>query len=157
MNIDEYQSYVANGMLYVVPTRQLTGSGGIISVDSILMAPISLPLQERSAAETLKLIQSGVSKSTGYTIGLGEAPVGSLVNTRVSIGASAEPARDVLARLFASISRGPLSYRLYFDPGRRYYMLNVHSVQREQMTGVPPTLGTQSQPSATNSHWSKKQ
>jgi hypothetical protein len=117
----DYKVESANGVLYIAPT-----------LNPKLSSNISFPFQERSAAEALNLIVGGCSKAGGVKIGIGMAPLNALLMDRVMIGASNEPARDVLARLFAGMSHAGgsmFSYHVYFDPGLRYYMLNIHGVQ----------------------------
>lgn len=133
----------ANGMFYVTPTRILGANGVMRDVTSPLMAVVTFPNAERTVAETAQAIFDEVHKATGLRIVVGTFPF--FPTQMVTFGASREPARDALARLFAQTAGGRLSYRLNFDPKpdrmRIFdYALNV------QPTGyvspmAPPGLG----------------
>src|SRR5206468_12311110 len=87
-----------------------------------------VPYEQRNGIDTVEAILDTVYKSTGLRIVVGNLPF--WPTQMVSFGASGEPARDALARLFAQTASGPLSYRLVFDPTpdrmRTFdYMINV--------------------------------
>lgn len=133
----------ANGMLYVTPTKVLGANGAMRDVTSPMTAVVTVPNAQRTVAEAAQTIFDAVNQATGLRIVIGTFPF--WPKDVVNFGASAEPARDALARLFAQTGRGPFSYRLTFDPKpdpmRIFdYMINV------QLAGyvspvAPPGLG----------------
>lgn len=112
-------------------------SGNTAPVRAVLSTPITLPLQQRNAAETLDLILAAVSKASGFKIGVGSVPMNALAMGQVTIGANQEPASRVLARLLNALlgygtvlpaSSPALSYRVLYDVQLKYYMFNVVEV-----------------------------
>jgi len=125
-----------NSGLSVVPIRTLGADGSAILVTSPMTSPITIPSAQRIMADTVMAILDAVSKSTGKKIAIGSFPL--MPGPLVSFGASNEPARDALARLFAQVGWRQ-SYRLLFDPKadthRSFdYMINF------QQTGYAPPL-----------------
>lgn len=115
----------ANGMLYVIPTRVLGANGSLRELRSPMTTLITIPYGERSAIETVAAILAAVSKATRVRMDVGSLPF-SPAQT-VGFGAVDEPARDALARLFAKLTKSPVSYRLLFDPVMAY-MFNVRTI-----------------------------
>src|SRR5207245_4976140 len=80
----------------------IQSAGGAYSIaptqGSILVAPVTLPLQRRTGAETLQLLLNQVSKTSGFHVGFGMVPLNGMANTRVTIGARGEADTEVLAR-----------------------------------------------------------
>jgi hypothetical protein len=118
----------ANGMVYITPTKVLGANGSMRDVTSPLTATVTLPNAKRTIAETAQAILDAASKASRVTIVIGSFPF--FQTDVVTFGATAEPARDALARLFAQTGKGQFSYRLLFDPKpdtmRTFdYMLNV--------------------------------
>lgn len=151
-NTTEYDADSANGMLYVYPKRTVKATGELAAVQPVMLTPISLPFQERSGAEMLQAIVEATSTACGYKIAVGMAPVAALMRTRVTMGASAQPARDVLAGLLAALSnsaRPLLAYHLYFEPQSRFYMLNIRAAPVPAESPAPVPYPTPS----SNSHW----
>jgi hypothetical protein len=152
-----------DGVLFVEPS-QLRADGITREAPSVLSARITIPVMRRTAMESLNSIVDQVSKASGFRIVLGTVPMGTLAVTEVSIGANNEPAKFVLAKLFAamrlaessqpvvpsaglSLSLARLSYRLLFEPQLRYYALNIHPVQVDEnrptrsLPTSPPSSG----------------
>lgn len=137
----------ANGTVYVTPTKILGANGAVRAVTSPLMTPISVPYAKRTVEETAQAIFDAVYSATGQKIVIGTFPF--WPTDTVSFGVNTEPARDALASLFALAGRGPLSYRLTFDPRpdsmRIFdYMINVQPagfVSPAAPSGLGPILG----------------
>jgi hypothetical protein len=139
----EFKIEQANGMIYVTPTKVLAANGSIRDVVSPMTALVTVPYARRNVAETAEAIFDALYKATGLRIVIGTFPFWS--TDVVSFGAAQEPARAALARLFAQTGRGPLSYRLTFDPRpdpmRIFdYMINVQQTGYASPT-APPGLG----------------
>lgn len=138
----------ANGMLYVSPTKVLGANGTMRDVTSPMMSPVTIPSARRTVAETAQAIFDAVYKATGLRIEIGTFPF--WPTDVVTFGVSGELARDALANLFAQTGKGPLSYRLTFDPRpdsmRVFdYMINVQRtgyVSPMAPPGFGPIVGT---------------
>jgi hypothetical protein len=133
----------ANGAVYVTPTKILVANGIVRAVTSPLVRPISVPYAKRTVAETAEVIFDAVYKATGKKIVIGTFPF--WPTDTVSFSVSTEPAGDALADLFALADRGPLSYRLTFDPKpdsmRVFdYMMNVQPAGYVS-PAAPPSVG----------------
>jgi len=116
------------GELYVTAAKVRGADGVMRAVTSPLAAPVTIPETQRTLIETVGAILDGVNQVTGVRIVTGSFPIWPL--PKVSFGASDEPARDALTRLFARMPGAPWSYRLIFEPGldqRRDadYVLNI--------------------------------
>jgi hypothetical protein len=151
-----YTSTSLNGAFYIVPAQFRNASGVMTNVTPALDATITLPAAERSAADTLDLVLQQASQVAGVNIALGGAPAGLLATSRVTISAANEAARSVLGRLFLTLASqkmpdgsaaSRLAYHLYYDPGLKYYLLNVHGVPGSQPSSAP----AQPQPPAVTS------
>jgi hypothetical protein len=110
----DFQLEQANGMIYVVPTKILGSGGSLLPVTSPMMTPVTIPNGQRSICDTAQAILDAVSTANGLRIFVGALPF--WPGDVVSFGANGETARDALARLFAQVGQGTLSYRLLFDP-----------------------------------------
>ncbi len=144
----EFKVEQANGMVYLTPTKVLGADGAMHDVVSPLATLVTIPSAERNIADTLQAILDEVNKGTRSNITIGW--VRFWPTQRVTFAASREPARDALARLFAQVGAGQLSYRLIFDPVpdkmRIFdYALNVRAVAHNAArpapirTGKPPS------------------
>ncbi len=148
-----YRSTLSNGAFYITPMQVRDASGALINVLPALDTKVTLPLKDRTAAETLEAVLQQVSQGSGGKIGLGSAPLNLMLSAHVNMTAASETARSVLGRMFltlasqtmpdGSVASG-LAYHLYYDPGLKYYMLNVHKVPGPQSSVAP----VQAQPAA---------
>jgi len=123
----------------IVPTGVRSAAGVVVADRSPLETLISFPNIQRNAMDTLKLICNNVSIATGKTITLGMLPK-DLSQQQIQMGTNAEPARDVLARLFDgrtwadshNIAKIPkLSWALLYGPDLEIYGLNVRIVMAD--------------------------
>ena len=113
---------------HIIPAKIKNGSGEWVDQGSILDIPITFPKQERSVYITLKTITEALSQATQTKVGLNTGPVVNLfINTLTTQGASGEPARDILVRALESTGRR-FSWSLLYDPGVKWFFLNVQSV-----------------------------
>jgi hypothetical protein len=85
----------------------------------------------RDGIETLKVIVGEVQRTTGKKVTLGMLPLNKLFQLEIKMGASDEVARDVLIR-FAKDTNIGLSWRLFYDPGLKWFALNMHRVSDGQ-------------------------
>jgi len=80
----------------------------------VLDTRISLAREERSAADTINLIARLLSAKSGYNIEAGWMAVNLLNQTRVNLGGSEQPARELLMQV-ASATRFLMTWRLRYD------------------------------------------
>jgi hypothetical protein len=109
---DEFKIIEGNGGFEVVPVRYRNSAGMIVGLHTVLDTPISIPAEDRTPQETVKAILQAVKASSGVDIIPGAiAAVPNRTNptnerrpvSKLNFGAANEPARDVLARLFAQL------------------------------------------------------
>jgi hypothetical protein len=127
----------------VAPSAVRDERGRTVPVQSVLNKVIELPYQERNAYELLKLILEQVGKDQPFKIGVATAPWQMFASRNVTSGGVAgQTAAEAIDQLFVELSRnGPndprttsrMSYQLNYDPGIRWYALNVATVR-----WVPP-------------------
>ena len=126
----------AGTSFHVIPSQVRTSAGQLAPKGSILDAAITISDKERDGVQTLEAICDAVAHSAGVRIGVGTIPFNMLRQTRIHLTASEESARSVLVRALAGMHRN-VSWRLFYDPGLRLYVLNVHVVQTRERTPGP--------------------
>jgi hypothetical protein len=112
---------------HVVPRQVKNSRGEWVDQNSILDLPISFPERQRTVFETLETILKAVSQEAGIRVGVGTAPMNTLIRIQTTQGASSEIARDVLIRTLES-TKHKLSWRLLYSPGQKLYALNLRGV-----------------------------
>lgn len=115
-------------VLHIIPMQVRDSSGFLVNIDSILDTPITFPAQERKVNTTLELITNAVSQVKGIKFIIGMAPMNLLDRTFYSGGANNEKAKDVLVRALKA-TNGKLSWRIFYDPGLKWYALNIHEIR----------------------------
>jgi hypothetical protein len=104
----------------------------------------TFPAQARAAASTLSLILTTLSQELGGKVGLANLPMLAFANKSATLGASGEPASAVLVRVFEQLSvprpASSYSYHLLFDPGVKYYMLDISAVAPGRSDANTPAL-----------------
>jgi hypothetical protein len=119
-------------MLHIIPTAAQGETGqSIQDGPALLDARITFDEQVRDGIETLKVIVGEVQRTTGKKVTLGMLPLNKLFQLEIKMGASDEVARDVLIR-FAKDTNIGLSWRLFYDPGLKWFALNMHRVSDGQ-------------------------
>jgi hypothetical protein len=102
------------------------------TVTPAMETKISFPAQARDARETLSLILDAVTKLVGIKVGLANLPMVAFANRSVTSGAADEAANIVLVRLFEQLSsagQSNYSYHLFYDPGLKYYLMDIAAIQ----------------------------
>ncbi|RKG57256.1 hypothetical protein D7X30_21205 [Corallococcus sp. AB011P] len=122
------------------PRFRLVQAGGLWHVTpeqgSPLETPLTLPRQERSLGELLRLLCAEVSKQSGTQVELGST-AGLPLESRVTLEAvTREPARAVLARLLNTPPRRA-AWTLKTQGPERKFILSPHRIFR--LTGGTPT------------------
>jgi hypothetical protein len=114
-------------LLHVVPRKMTGPSGKLETVTPILDTIITVAPKKRSAFELLQEVCDTVSASTKEKVVVGTTPINLMMNETTAIGGSNETARSVLERLVLGIDE-PLSWQLFYDPGLKWYVVNIHVV-----------------------------
>jgi putative peptidoglycan binding protein len=117
---------------HVFPTEVRTTSGSLLPQAALLDNIVNIPNQKRTYTKMLDEIIDQVSNLSGYRVMGGNFPVNAffvLQNHEENYGADNRPARQALAELL-----GPsYLWYLFYVPGDRMYVLNIHS------KAVPPS------------------
>jgi len=117
-------------VIHVIPTAVKNTAGALTPQESVLDAVISLPAEDRTGMQLLDAICVSVSQATETRVVVGTIPLNLFVKRRTQRGAANQKARDVLATMLEDIKSGTnLSWRLFYDPGMRMYVLNIHQVR----------------------------
>jgi hypothetical protein len=113
------------GAFFIEPTAHHSSSGSIVPTQPVLDTPVSISLQEVADIQALDAILQQVSQKTGFKIadGMGTLGLAGPLSPKVSITATSEPAKFVLARLLGNRR----SYIMLFDPNQRYYGFNIRN------------------------------
>lgn len=126
-----FRALTEGAAFHVVPTRFVNDAGVIVEYISLLESMISLEPGERTVLEVVRSIVAAVGTETGARIVVGAAPL-NILQLRVRVDSSTQRARTLLDRYLASTQR-QISWRLFYDPGMKLHVLNLH--------GVPNTAG----------------
>jgi len=124
----DYAVEQKGGRIYVFPTQTLSANGIERDVMPVMSTPITFPVADREVVDTLQLIADSISKKAGVRVILAGQPFSN--DPRVTLGADAQPAREVLARLFEQY--GELPYYALYNPEARVYYLNFIPVRTSQ-------------------------
>ena len=113
-------------MFHVVPAQVRDISGKWVQQTPILDTPITLYVEQQDYHQLIEAIVAEVSKASGEKVVLYDdqfAP--SFANRIGRVNATNQPARDVLMTALHAMS-DRFTYRLLYDPGVKYYGLNLH-------------------------------
>jgi hypothetical protein len=122
---------------HVVPTRARDESGLLAEQSALLDRIISIPRKERSALNMLSEICQQLTLVSGRHVGVGNVPINPLIAYHAELGTNGESARDVLDQLLSRF-QNQMVWQVFFDPGLKWYMLNLHFVTPPSMTFVTP-------------------
>jgi len=120
-------------IMHVIPTTIKNSEGQLVPQESVLDTIISLPAEERSAEQKLESVCSAISRATNIGVVVGTIPTNWFYRYRDQQGAASQKARDVLVNMFETMikdSGANLSWRLFYGPGEKRYVLNVHMVSK---------------------------
>lgn len=113
---------------HIEPVQTRDVNGLWVPVSSLLDRPVSLPEEERTALRTLELIFQQVSAS-GREPRFGTMPRNFLAHARLSIGASGEPAYEVVQRLLDATGRRT-AWQLFCQPLGDPCVFNLRMIGR---------------------------
>jgi hypothetical protein len=114
-------------VLHVIPIASKNGAGTFAQQESVLDAVITLPAEERSSMQMLDAICAAVSQATKTHVEAGMVPLNPFLQHRDQQGAISEKARSVLLNTLERTGTN-MSWRLYYGPGTKRYVLNIHQV-----------------------------
>jgi hypothetical protein len=118
---------LSDGLLHVVPTHFIDPSGKAEPLTPLLSTKIDVSPQRRTGAGLVSEVCQSLSRASGQAVAMGTIPLPLLATHVTTLEAFNETARSVLSRLLREI-RLPLSWQLFYDPGSRGYVLNIHAV-----------------------------
>ncbi|MFN7947559.1 MAG: hypothetical protein U0Z53_19575 [Blastocatellia bacterium] len=117
--------------LHVVPAAIKNKEGKLVPQGSVLDTVISLPAGERTILQKLESLCGAISRATSIPVELGTIPDNWFSRRQNRQGATNQKARDILVNTFATMDHGAnLSWQLFYGPGTRRYILNIHLVRR---------------------------
>ena len=123
---EDFKVEQANGMFYITPTKALSKNGVTVAASSLMALPVTFPAQLLSGADAIQLVLDSVGRAANVKIG--QAAVIFLSDQKVMIGATGEPARDVLSKIVKALTGARVSYRLLSIPqgkGGTDYLLSM--------------------------------
>jgi hypothetical protein len=150
-----YKAVQKNGAVEVIPSQVLGATGVMHGVTPVMSRPVTFPYAERLVLETVQLIVDSASKAAGVRAKMLNVPFDE--SRRVALGATGQPARDVLANLLAKTGGAPKSYQLLYEPNERAYYFNLTPVAAtipDPAGLVPPP--TRQAPAVENPFFIKK-
>lgn len=111
-------------MLHVVPMRLRDPEGEWKPIRPVLDAAVTIPQQSMTLQAFVDALSQQLTSTTGVPVATGVVPYHLFTETKVTIAASKEPARDVLVRAL-NASGARLSWLLLYDAFDRKYVLNI--------------------------------
>jgi hypothetical protein len=117
-----------DGRFAVIGTHIKSDKGEEQTVSSILDTAVSVPVETRSASETLSAILTAVSAKNQTAIGPGSMPINLMLQSTVTVGGQNVPARTLLMQTLSGL-RWKLSWHLYYDADTKSYALNLLHVK----------------------------
>ncbi len=94
------------------------------NIEPMLDTPITIPTEQRSAYEAVKLIVRELSTKSGIQVKLLMGPTNILLQSQVTIGGNDLPARVLLLQTLKATKR-PLLWQLLYDANQPFYGLNI--------------------------------
>lgn len=114
--------------IFVEPSGSHDTNGNTVSVRAALDTPVTVSFQNTVAIQVI----NAIFQQTGAKFQVGAGGVGlSRPFATVSVSASNEPAKYVLARVLSSAYNEPsgtpsrVTYSAFFEPQLRYYVFNI--------------------------------
>jgi hypothetical protein len=115
---------LADGVYDVIGTDVRDAQGADLALGALLDTKITLPVQERSLFDTVKLILNTLSITTGKKVIMMSFPNNTFLRSRVTVGGDHVVARDVLLEALQASTR-PMVWDLAYAPGTQTYILSA--------------------------------
>lgn len=130
-NAGRFRLEKSGQIMHVIPTAIKNIDGELAQQQSVLEAIVSLTAVERTGFEKLNSICAAISQATKIPVMIGTIPKHLFLQHQDQEGAARRTARDVLANMLETVGNGThLSWQLFYDPGLRIYVLNIHQVPK---------------------------
>ncbi len=149
------------GVFFVEPSRQHDNKGNTVAAQAALATPVTVAFQQTVAQQVLDAIFQQVAQKTGVKFQAGSGTLALAKPwTKVSITATNEPAKYVIAKLLAAayhVQPGTppgVSYMALFEPQQRYYVFNMQVDAAALSPPNPPS--PPQQPPTTGQRLGKK-
>ncbi len=127
-NGGKFRMEKGDNIIHVIPTAIKASSGKLAAHKSVLDAVITLPPKERNGLQALEAVCAAVSKATQTRVMVGTIPLNLFLQHKVEHGARSRKARQALVQLLQNVNHGMnLSWQLFYDPGMKIYVLNIHT------------------------------
>jgi hypothetical protein len=127
-----------NGLFHVIPVDTMSRQGKVQAITPLLDTSISISQGQRTGAELVSEICDTLSGATGQNVVMGTTPYNLLAQHLTTIAGVHVTARAMLTQLFTEIN-WPLSWQLFYDPGRHEYVLNIHDVMNKRAGAIHAT------------------
>ncbi|HYO16890.1 MAG TPA: hypothetical protein VE685_27140, partial [Thermoanaerobaculia bacterium] len=145
-NPGRFRLLLREGRFLVVPLAVRDGKGELVDVGPVLDTRITLPGRVRTGYEAVEEVLAAASEAARVRISPGLAPLRLLDSWRGFLEADREPARDILLRAFTGVEAGAggrkLVWQLFYDPGQRWYFLNMTLAGEPAGTADPAGKGS---------------
>jgi hypothetical protein len=92
-------------------------------VKPLLDTMITIPAQERTTIDSIRLVLRAISEKSGYKVEVGTGPINTVMASS-KIGGQERPAREILAKL-AGATPLPLVWILLYDADNAMYFVNL--------------------------------
>jgi len=112
--------------LHIVPGQLKDSSGKWMAAEPILDTKIDLPSAERTRIETIQALVAAINGASKTQVRLGMLAMPGKQD-RLTLGASGEPARQILEKALAGLAP-KASWRLLYDRTTDQYLLNLHYI-----------------------------
>ena len=127
-NDDEFKLITSGSTFHVVPASNLNAFNARVARSSRLDTRVTVAHSDRDVFATIEEVLQQVRSPSGGRVVAGMMPTNLVLQSRVSIGAQQERARDVLERTLAATGVN-LSWQLFCAPGvDGQCALNLHRV-----------------------------
>jgi hypothetical protein len=130
-NAGRFRLENAGRIMHIIPTAIKNSQGELAPQESVLETTISLPAEEGTGWQRLQNICAAIREATKIPVTFGTIPHQLFLQHQVQQGATRQKARDILTALLEIVGNGRnLSWQLFYDPGFKFYVLNIHLVSK---------------------------
>lgn len=124
LNAAEFRVQTNGRAINVIPTAYKNARGNSTVQRPVLDTIISPPALTKSQYQLVTAICSDISRATGTKVVVGGTPLNRIAGYQASTDTKPRKARDMLLNIL-----GPgLSWQLFYGPGSKMYVLNIHTV-----------------------------
>jgi len=128
-NAGTFRMEKGENIIHVIPTAIKDRSGKPRPNKSVLDALITLPDKERTGLQTLEDLCAAIGRTMQVRVIVGTIPEGLFLRHKDKYGVTDQKARNVLIHLFEATGQGRrLSWQMFYGPGTKMYVLNIHTV-----------------------------